>query len=153
MLCWYTSGKDWPSGWLVVRTGRGYSGGATVQGPTPQSRIYFGRALEPVECTLWTVWWTASHQVLRPLGRVSGAAQGQPLPVPSPGPLDMSYKVVSRWLSLLLGLEVPGRGQAANWARLLLVPGLGCLARSTGHAKARHSCWGLWTFERFYKTQ
>ena len=36
----------------------------------------------------------------------------------------MSYKVICRWLMLVLGLEVPRRGLAANQGQLLLVPGL-----------------------------
>ena len=37
----------------------------------------------------------------------------------------MSYKVFSRLLPLVLGLEIAGRGQAENKGRLPLVPGLG----------------------------
>ena len=37
----------------------------------------------------------------------------------------MSYKVICRWLVLVLGLEVPKRGQAVNQDKLLLVLTLG----------------------------
>ena len=47
--------------------------------------------------------------VLGPLERGSGAVQGQLLPVPCTGPPGVSYKVVFRWLLLVLGLDVPGK--------------------------------------------
>ena len=44
-------------------------------------------------------------------------------------PPSVSCKVICRWLLLVLDLEVPRRGQAANQCWLLLVPGLGHLAK------------------------
>lgn len=42
------------------------------------------------------------------LGVDCGVGQGQLLPFPeSPG---VSYKMICKWLPLVLGLEVPGRG-------------------------------------------
>ena len=49
----------------------------------------------------------------------------------------MSCKVMCRWLLLVLGLEVPRRGQAVNQGQLLLVLGLGHLARGEGLLKIR----------------
>lgn len=59
--------------------------------------------------------------ILCPLRRVSGASQGQPLPLPCLGSFDMSYKVICRWLSLVLGMEEAML--QTGW--LPLAPGLG----------------------------
>ena len=45
---------------------------------------------------------------------------------------SMSYKAICRWLLLLLGLEVPTRGQATNQDQLLLGLGLGPLIERYG---------------------
>ena len=45
------------------------------------------------------------------------------------GPLRMRYKAICRFLLLVLGLEVPSRGQAVNQGQLLLVLGLGLLIK------------------------
>ena len=55
----------------------------------------------------------------------------------------MNYRVISRW-SIVLDLEVPGRGQARNQDQLLLVPGAGPLNERYETAEVR-CCW----FERF----
>ena len=44
--------------------------------------------------------------------------------VPCPGPPGMSYRTICRWLLLVLGLEMPKRGQAGNLGRLLLLTDL-----------------------------
>ena len=54
-------------------------------------------------------------------------------------PPSVSCKVICRWLLLVLDLEVPRRGQAANQGQLQPVLVWGHLARVTGHAEAR-SC-------------
>ena len=42
----------------------------------------------------------------------------------------MTYKVICRWLLLVLGLEIPKLGQAMNQGQLLLVPGLGLSSKN-----------------------
>ena len=49
-----------------------------------------------------------------------------------PGSLTKSYKVIFRWLLIVLGLEVPRRGQPANQGQLPLVLGLGPLSKRHG---------------------
>ena len=56
---------------------------------------------------------------------VSQEMQSQPLSLPYLGPPGTSYRVIYRWLLLVLGLEVPGRVPAAHQGQLLLVAGLG----------------------------
>ena len=77
-------------------------------------------------------------------GLPEGMGQGQPLPVFCKGPFSISYKVICRWLLLVLGLEVPRRDQTVNPSQMLLVLGLGPLARGTGYMEAR-----CYLFERF----
>lgn len=60
---------------------------------------------------LWYVLKLATELlVLKPLGRASGACQGQSLLVPGLVPLGRHYKVIYTWLFLVLGLEAVGRG-------------------------------------------
>ena len=61
-------------------------------------------------CHVVVLSWAAGVFVLELLGRDSGAGQGQLLPMSSLGSLGMSYRVICRWLLLMLSLEVPGRG-------------------------------------------
>ena len=49
----------------------------------------------------------------------SGEVKGEPPPVIYLGPLGMSYRVIFRWMLLVLGLEVPMRGQAVKQGQLL----------------------------------
>ena len=71
----------------------------------------------------------------------SGASwelQGQQPHVPCLGPPGMNYIVIFRWLLLVLGLEVPRRGQAANQGCWLLVQGPRPEAQGKReHAKSR----------------
>ena len=71
-----------------------------------------------------SMWSKAVHQVLWLWGLPGGIGQGQLPCVPC-----SSYKVICRWLLLVLGLEVPRRGQAANHSQLLLVLGLGSFSK------------------------
>lgn len=89
--------------------------------------------------------------VLRPLGRVSGVGQVQPLSVPSPGPPGKIYKL--NWL--LAAYAVLG----ASWERLYCDPipattlqGLGHLARVTGHAEDSHCLSGVYGTLRAIRT-
>ena len=70
------------------------------------------------------MWSETAHRVLWLWSEPDGAGQGQLLPVFCPGPASISYKVICRWLLLVLGLEVPRRGKAANQSQLPLVSGL-----------------------------
>ena len=84
------------------------------------------------------VWPEAVQWVLWLWGLPEGAGQGQPLPVFRTGPPGMSYKAIFRWLLLVLGLEVPRRGQAANQGCWLLVQGPRPEAQGKReHAKSR----------------
>ena len=89
-------------------------------------------------------WSVAVYWVLQLWGVLGGAGQGQLLPVFYLGPLDISYKAICRWLLLVLGLEVPRRDQTVNPSQMLLVLGVGPLARGTGYMEAR-----CYLFERF----
>ena len=55
---------------------------------------------------------------------------------PARGPPSKSSKVICRWLLPVLGLRIPKRCQAANQGQLLLVLGLGQLAKDTEHTEA-----------------
>ena len=46
-----------------------------------------------------------------------------------PGSHSIIYKAISRWLLLVLGLEVPKPDKTVNQGWLLLVPGLGPLSK------------------------
>ena len=68
----------------------------------------------------------------------------QVLLVPCLGPPSMSYKVVCRWLPLVLGLEVPRRALTANQVCLSPVLGLGLLSkRFWAHQGKTLLVWGL----------
>lgn len=41
----------------------------------------------------------------------------------------MNYKMICKWLLLMMGLEVPVRGQGGNRGQLLLVLDLGLLSK------------------------
>ena len=63
---------------------------------------------------------------------LAGIGQGQPLPVFCPGPPNMSYLTIWRWLLLVWGLEAPRQSQT-DPAWLLLVLALGWqLVRGVG---------------------
>ena len=87
------------------------------------------------------VWWSfdvvwSSIPVmlaLEPLGKCSSGSALAVFCIWSP---YMNYKAICRWLLLVLGLEVPQRGQAVNQGLLPLLPGLGPLCKRYG------SCWG-----------
>ena len=59
----------------------------------------------------------------------------------------MSYKSNLQIATLVLGLEVPRRGQTVNHGWLLLVPEIGLLVRDTENTEAR-CC----LFERFWQS-
>ena len=63
-------------------------------------------------------------------GLPGSVGKGQPPPVFCLGLPSMSYKVIGKWL--LLMLEVSKRGQVVNESQLLLVLGLGPLSESYG---------------------
>ena len=68
-----------------------------------------------VEVIGWClVWPEAVCQVYWLWRLLEGAGQDQPLHVVCPGPPGMSYRVICRWLLLVVGLELPRRGQAEN---------------------------------------
>ena len=73
-------------------------------------------------CTLW--------------GLSGGAGQGHSLLVFHLVPPSMSYKVICRWLPLVLGLELPRTGKFVNQDQLLIVLGLRPLS------KRYRACWG-----------
>ena len=69
-----------------------------------------------------------------------------------PGPPSRSCKVtyISRWLLLMLSLQVFGRLSCEGW--LLLVPSLGLLSKRYGACQSQMLfVWGLWTFQRFWE--
>ena len=73
----------------------------------------------------------------------SGASwelQGQQPHVPCLGPPGMNYIVICRWLLLVLGLEVPRRGQAGNQGLLLLVLHPGPLSKRHGANRPQAAC-------------
>ena len=82
------------------------------------------------------MWAEVDHQGHWLWGFPGGTGEGQLLPVFCPGPPSMNYKVICRWLLLVLGLEVPRQDQAVNQEQLLLVPGLGPLSMRY------RACWG-----------
>lgn len=49
-----------------------------------------------------------------------------------PGTTLQELQAICRWLLLVLGVQVPRRGQAVNRGRLLLVPALGPLSERDG---------------------
>ena len=65
------------------------------------------------------------------------------------GSYRVSYKVIYRWLLLVLGLEVPRRGQEVNQSWLLLVPDLGPLS------ERYRACWSqmLLVWENLEKSE
>ena len=83
------------------------------------------------------MWSETAHWVHWLWGFPGGAGHSQPPPVSCPGPHSVSYKVICRWLLLMLGQEVPRKGQAVKQGWLLLVLTWGQLARGMGHTKAR----------------
>ena len=108
--------------------------------------LNFSGSLVPGEsalsvCCLWRwlagalTWSEAVHRVCWPRSATTCVL---------PGPPSMRYKVICRWLLLVLGLEVPRRDQTVNPSQMLLVLGLGPLARGTGYMEAR-----CYLFERF----
>ena len=97
------------------------------------------------------LWPEAIHRVCWLWRLPGGTGQGQLLPVPDLVPPGVSYKAVCKWLLIVLGLEVTGRGQAANQGQLPLVLGLGPLSKKyRSHQDQMLLVWGLWAFERFY---
>ena len=106
----------------------------------PQSRAYFSGALVPsespslsvslVEVAEWCFDMVEAVCRVCWLWGLSGDADPRQSP-PSfcPEPPSTSYKATCRRLLLVLGLELPRRGQAANQGRLPLVPGLGPLSK------------------------
>lgn len=58
----------------------------------------------------------------------------------------MSYRVISRWLLLVLGFRVPGRDESANRSWLPLVADLGLLSKRYGVHKVQM------LLERFYES-
>ena len=107
------------------------------KGPPHRAGLNFCGALVPDEsdpwvCCLWTleggasVWPEAVHWACWLWGFLGGTGQGQ-LP-PESCPSCMSYKVICRWLVLVLGLEVPRRCKAMNQVQLLLMLGVGPLS-------------------------
>ena len=78
-------------------------------------------------------WSEAVHWVHWLWGLPGVAGLGQLLLMSCLGPPSRSYKVICRWLILVLGLEVPRRVQAANQGWLLLVLVLSHLVRDMGH--------------------
>ena len=118
--------------------------GSVMQKPSPWSRAYFSEALAPAEftpsmCLLWrwlggdaSMWCEAVHRVCWLWGLPGGTDQGQLLPVFCPGPPSMSYKVVCRWLLLVLGLNVPRQGQTPSQGQLLLALDPGSLSERSG---------------------
>ena len=144
-----------------MRTGGDHSRGSDVYVLTPWKRTFFSGGLvtagsAPSVCQLWR-WlsgaWVQSgavHQVFCLWCLPDDAGQGQLLPVPCPGPPGMNYKVICRWLLLVLGLEVLRRGQAVNQGQLQLVLGLGLLSnRYRAHKGQMLIVCDLRTFERF----
>ena len=72
-------------------------------------------------------------EVVHPVwGLQGGTDQGQPSPMFFLGKPSMSYKVICRWLLLVLGFEVPQRDQAVNQGWLLLMSGLGPFSERYG---------------------
>ena len=65
-----------------------------------------------------------------------GCRPGAAITCVLPRATGVGNKVICRWLPLVLGLDVPRRGHAANQHRLGL--GLGPPVRVTGHAEARY---------------
>lgn len=90
------------------------------------------------------MWSEDVHLMYWFLGFLIAVVQDQLLLVLSPEPPGMSYKAIFRWLLLVLALELPKIGQAANQVRLLLMSGLGPLRRGRGYTEVR---W--WLLERF----
>ena len=90
----------------------------------------------PLECVTFEygalVWSETVHQVHWLWGLPRGESQGQLPPVFCLGPLSMRDQVICRWLQLVVGLEVPRRGQAPNQGQLLLVLVLGQLTERDG---------------------
>ena len=92
---------------------------------------WLGGTLTESKDVLWVYWlW----------GLSGGTGQGQPLPVFCSGLQSMSYKVICRWLLLVLGLEVPRRGQGVNQGWLPLVWGLGPLSKRYGTQRPDATC-------------
>ena len=94
---------------LIVRNDGDYSRGVVVQRLFPQNRIFSSGFLVPVKSTLWVcclwmwlggVWCgvkvATGMLALGPLRRCSGVGQDQLLPVSSPVPPGMSYKMSCR---------------------------------------------------------
>lgn len=86
--------------------------------------------------------------VLEPLGRGCDAGQDHPLPVPCLRPFGMSYKVISRWLSLVLGLEVPGRDKIVNQGWLPLMTTWGLLRKRYRACQWRCCLFGIYELLR-----
>ena len=96
-----------------------------MQEETLESRTCFGRGLmpamlTPLVCYLWRwldgapVCSEVCHRVHWICGLLGDAGQGQLHLCPAQVPPNMSYKVIFRWLLLVLGLDVSGRGQDEN---------------------------------------
>ena len=80
---------------------------------------------------------------LGPLGRGSDVGQAQLLLVPCPGPLGMSYKVICRWLPLVLAWRSLGEAKLQTEPDSRYCQASGCLARSMLHTEARHCLSGI----------
>ena len=78
------------------------------------------------------MWYEAIHWVCWLWGLPGGTRQGQPLLVPCLEAPGISYKVIFRWLVLVLDMDIPRRSQALNLGCLLLVPDLGPLSDKYG---------------------
>ena len=64
------------------------------------------------------MWSEAVHQMCWLSGLLGCEGQSQLPPVFCSGPPSMSYKMIFRWLFLVLDLEVPKRDQAVNQVQL-----------------------------------
>lgn len=138
--CWYFNKRHWP--WIrsAMRTLHKYSRGSAVQGRTSWRKTHFSRALVTAKSTSWmcafgrrlggaSMLSEAGYLVCWLWGLPEDASKGSHWLFPA-RPVSTSYKVIGRWLLLVLDLKVNERGQAENHSWVPLVLGLGPLSMS-----------------------